>query len=365
MSLLPYDFSAAIATYGWSRAWTDAVKHLAESGAFHQGDTCDYRALQRALLTEPVTVQHKTRGPITAQVPMALALDLMANLGSASHLAALNTVSGAIEFAFGHDFQNKTHHTFPKDPNLAPEQSGLGALWWLTWAHQPEAIFKSRRRRGGSHTNLSWPNAYFLPAAGFSHRGDTRLQAMERLVDEAIAAAPWLMDNWTAAQGSKNLFIFRGQLNGALADGLAPWYKELKRDQARLVVPADRLIHRAIQSGFMAEQAEDKLDFWDWVYGNGPDQNPSTRLTRAVDGLAFYLSSATVQQQKWLEKVDQYLAEGGQLDSGAPGHAARMAHLEKRYPELHAKLRSHQLDALQRPAPETSSTAPKRQRIRS
>lgn len=368
MSLLPYSLSESIATHGWLKAWTLAKEHLQKQDAFKTGEDIAHPAIARALLMEPVTVEHKERGFITASFPAALAMDAIGHVGDHNYLRAVCDITQEIRQAFAYDFKSKESFSFPVTADQGMEVPGLGALWLVTWAHQPESIFQSRRKRGGSHTNLDWPNEYFIPAAGRDVRSPaTKMAARTRLIEEAIRAYPLLRVNLGAkanhnpasAKGMEAIRAradFTSRFENALSLVLFHWRKEVQRDEGSQMQAIDRLTHRVIQSGCTVEK-DDKWDFWTFVYGVKEDMNPSTRLTRAVNGVVFYLSPATRTREKWLEKIVTYLEAGGQLDPTDACHAERMARLGDRFPETLAVVRAHQA---QRGFEEVAATKPAR-----
>lgn len=372
MSLLPYDWSEEIAVHGWRKAWTTALAHLKDAGQFQNDGAWDHDAACRALLTEKVTVSHLTRGRLTVSFPAALALDAVKHIGVSAYLGAVADITDILEQVFRYDYANGAPRTFPVESDAGCPVPGLGALWLVTWAHQPEAIFQDRRRQGRSHTRLNWPNTYFEPAA--MEKPNRFTNAKLRLLSEAAQAYPWLLSNvglhqfGSQSQQRANVET-KVRLDRALSLGLYHWRKPIEHyTQGTERVALDRWTHQAIQSGALTNQGDEKWDFLSFVQGAGPDANPSTRLARVVDGLAFYRLSTS--NPTWCRLIDKYLAEGGRLNSQDPCHADRMRNLEARHAEVYAQLRRVQIEDLSPPSTpaspdETAPATPRRQRIRS
>jgi hypothetical protein len=350
MSCLPYSLSESIATHGWSEAWRRAEKHLIaqEKEGKAEDFVVDTDALARRLCEEPVTVQHRTKGALTAALPAALALDVLSHHGDHHYMDALETITYRIKSAYRRGLRVEEDRRYPKEADQNMALPAMGALWLVTWAHQSDARFKDRRKHGGSHTNVKWPDDYFEDAVGITWL--KRMPGRTRLMEEAMQAYPLLASNL----GPKADYAFRDELHSVLSLVIGHWRHEIKRGDEAKEKPLYELAHRVLQSGCMTHH---KSSAWvyDFIYGGFTEERTSSsRLTRAVDLLAFH-SGDSKRIEELKKEILENLEKGGQLAAQDDCHAERMRRLAEKHPDMLIHIRTHEAqvamkDAGSRPA---------------
>lgn len=351
MPSLPYNLSAAITEHGWLKAWKEAREHLTRQGV-------ESREAVRLLCQEPVTVQHRTQGPLTTTTLAALALDVISNHSDTKRMEALERITWEIKDAFRYNFTTQERYVHPTSADEGMALPGLGALWLVTWAHQPDKRFQSRRKHGNSYTNLTWPDQFFMDATGETYVN--RLKAQERLMDEAVAAMPLLRSNLDP-QGTAD---FKLEFDSVLHRVHTNWAGALKSGEDKHEAGLFRLFHRTIQSGQMEDRGETPSNSARWmkyqhhvhnfIWGGIREKSTaSDKLTRAIDAIVFYMSPSAIKGGNWIERTKKLLDEGGTLNKGDACAEERLARLAKKYPALLADIRTTSANAVtdEKPVP--------------